>query len=244
MKKIIKAVLFDLDGTLLPMDQDVFVKAYFGGLSKKLAPLGYSAETLIPAIWQGTKAMVTNSGGKTNEEIFWDAFADILGEGVRGDEPYFEKYYKEDFDKVREHCGFDKRAMETVESVKSLGYRVILATNPIFPAIATEKRIRWAGLSPEDFEYYTTYENSRHSKPNPEYYKDILAHIGLNAEECLMVGNDVSEDMVARRLGMEVFLLTDCLINKGGEDISEYPRGSFGELAAFIENITEDRTKG
>ena len=33
----IKAVLFDLDGTLLPMDQDIFVKSYFGLLAKKLS---------------------------------------------------------------------------------------------------------------------------------------------------------------------------------------------------------------
>ena len=27
---MVKAVLFDLDGTLLPMDQDEFTKGYFG----------------------------------------------------------------------------------------------------------------------------------------------------------------------------------------------------------------------
>ena len=40
----IKMILFDLDGTLLPMDQNHFVKTYFGALAKKLAPLGYDPE--------------------------------------------------------------------------------------------------------------------------------------------------------------------------------------------------------
>lgn len=54
----IKAVLFDLDGTLLPMDQDEFVKAYFGLLAKRLAPLGYEVEKLYQVLWKGVAAMV------------------------------------------------------------------------------------------------------------------------------------------------------------------------------------------
>ena len=115
--------------------------------------------------------------------------------------------------------------------------RVVLATNPIFPAIATEQRIAWAGLTPDDFELYTTYENSNYCKPNVKYYEQILSKIGVRADECAMVGNDVGEDMLAEKLGMKVFLLTDCLINKSGADISAYLHGSFDELLAFIENL-------
>ena len=112
-----------------------------------------------------------------------------------------------------------------------------LATNPIFPAVATESRIRWAGLQPEDFELYTTYENSRYCKPNLNYYRDIVEQLDLTPEECLMVGNDVAEDMVVRELGMNVFLLTDCLINSAQKDISVYPNGGFPELLALIRSL-------
>ena len=94
--------------------------------------------------------------------------------------------------------------------------------------------MRWAGLAVEDFEWITTYENSRYCKPNPAYYKDILEKIGCDPAECAMVGNDVGEDMIAATLGMDVFLLTDCLINKAGEDISRYPNGGFAQLRAFL----------
>ena len=134
-------------------------------------------------------------------------------------------------------CGYTPKAAEVIQTVKAGGIRVVLATNPIFPAIATQKRIAWAGLSPDDFELYTTYENSRHSKPNPDYYRDILTEIGLSPEECVMVGNDVSEDMIAQTLGMKVFLLTDCIINKYQKDISVYPRGDFDALITFIKEI-------
>ena len=115
-----------------------------------------------------------------------------------------------------------------------MGYKTVLATNPIFPAVATESRMRWAGLEPSDFEYYTTYENSHYGKPNLKYYEEVLEKIGAKAEECLMVGNDVTEDMVVTKLGMKVFLLTDCIINKQNEDINKYPYGTFEDLLHYL----------
>ncbi|MBQ7913102.1 MAG: HAD family hydrolase [Clostridia bacterium] len=236
---MIKVVLFDLDGTLLPMDQDVFVKTYFGGIAKRLALRGYEAEGLISAIWAGTATMIKNDGKKTNEAVFWDKFTEIYGENARADEPYFDEFYRLDFDKVQSSCGYNPKAQETVVKIKSMGLRVALATNPIFPTIATQKRIAWAGLSPDDFELYTTYENSRYCKPTLEYYKNIIKQLSVKAEDCLMVGNDVSEDMVAEMLGMKVFLLTDCLINKNQKEINVYPNGGFSELLDYIKTIVE-----
>ncbi|MBQ8416532.1 MAG: HAD family hydrolase [Clostridia bacterium] len=230
----IKAVLFDLDGTLLPMDMELFIKAYFGGLAKHMAPHGYNPQKLIDAIWAGTAAMVKNNGEKTNEERFWDTFAAALGEQVRADEPLLDAFYQEKFDAVSASCGYDPRAAKVIQAVKAKGLRTCLATNPIFPPIATRKRIAWAGLAPEQFEFFTSYENSSFCKPNLKYYQSVLDRMGLDAKECLMVGNDVSEDMVAQSLGMQVFLLTDCLINKENVDISVYPHGGFDELIAHI----------
>ena len=230
----IKTVLFDLDGTLLPMDQDTFVNAYFGGLSKRLAPIGYDPKALVGAIWQGTAAMVKNNGKKNNEAVFWDSFASVFGEKVYGDLSYFDAYYAEDFDSVKNVCGYDQSAAEAVKAIKAAGMRIALATNPIFPSVATEKRMAWAGFSPEDFELFTTYENSRFCKPNLDYYRSVLNELGAEPEECLMVGNDVHEDMIAENLGMKVFLITKCLINKDGEDINKYPHGDFSDLISFL----------
>ena len=231
---MITTILFDLDGTLLPMDQERFVKSYLSRLAKKMAPYGYDPDTLIKAVWAGTGAMVKNDGSATNREVFWKVCNSIFGRDTQADEPLFEEFYRIDFQEVRQDCGFDPRAAEAIREIKSKGFRTVLATNPLFPPIATQSRVRWAGLSPEDFEWITTYDNSVHCKPNLDYYRDILNKMGMKAEECLMVGNDVSEDMVARDLGMQVFLLTDCIINKENKDISQYPNGSFPELLAYI----------
>ncbi|MBO7385815.1 MAG: HAD family hydrolase [Clostridia bacterium] len=232
MQKI-KAVLFDLDGTMLPMDQDAFTQGYFKLLARHLAPRGYEPEALVKAVWHGTKAMVMNDGSKTNEAAFWDDFAAVCGEEARKDEALFREFYEGDFEKARAFCGCTPKAAEAVRRFKSSGCRVALATNPIFPAIATEARIRWAGLEPEDFELYTTYENIGYCKPNPDYYREILRRMDLSPEECLMVGNDTDEDMAASVIGMHVFLLTDCLINKSGKDISAFPNGDFDALMRY-----------
>lgn len=237
----ITTVLFDLDGTLLPMDQNLFIKAYFGGLARRLAPHGYEPQKLIDSIWQGTAAMVKNDGTTTNEERFWQGFEAAYGKPARQDEEQFAAFYREDFDKAQSSCGYTPAAREVIDTVHACGLRTALATNPIFPAMATERRIAWAGLSTSDFELYTTYENSRFCKPNLDYYRDVMQKMGVCPEECLMVGNDVAEDMIAEQLGARVFLLTDCLLNSKGADISAYPQGGFRELIDFIKNLNQDQ---
>ena len=227
-------VLFDLDGTLLPMDNDAFTKAYFKLLAAKLAPHGYEPKQLVDAIWIGTAAMVRNDGSRSNEAAFWEKFSEIYGEKALADMALFEEFYAGDFQKARDICGFNPNAAGSVRAMKQAGLRVALATNPIFPSIATESRIRWSGLEPEDFELYTTYENIGFCKPNPQYYLEIAKRLGVSQEQCLMVGNDVTEDMAASETGMKVFLLTDFLINRERKNISVYPRGSFEQLMDYI----------
>lgn len=229
-----RTVLFDLDGTLLPMDQDAFVKGYFGYMVKMMAPHGYEGEKLIRTLWEGTAVMVNNDGSCSNEEVFWRYFTSVYGEEARKDIPLFEKFYATEFQKARSICGYTPKAAQTLLLVHSLGAAAVLATNPLFPAVATESRIRWAGLEPEDFLLYTTYENSSFCKPNPQYYREILRRLRLRPEDCIMVGNDVGEDMIAETLGMKTFLLTDCLINTKNADIGAWPHGGYDELHSFL----------
>ena len=235
----ITTILFDLDGTLLPMDNDEFTKSYFKLLVKKLAPYGYEPQKLIDGIWSGTAAMVKNDGTKTNEQAFWEKFSEIFGEKARTDKPLFDEFYEKEFQSAKAICGFNPKAAVAVHTTKEMGFQIALATNPIFLSIATESRISWAGLEPQDFELYTTYENIGYCKPNPEYYKELARKLGVSPEKCLMVGNDVTEDMeAAQKAGMRVFLLTNCLINKQKRDISVYPQGGFEQLIDFVNTLS------
>lgn len=230
----ITTVLFDLDGTLLPMDQEEFIKAYFGRLAEHMAPYGYEKEKLLKTIWSSTGSMIHNQTGRSNEEVFWECMANVYGRNIRDDEPKFDEYYEVSFPKVREACGYSPMAAQVINACKEKGLRLALATNPFFPATATHQRIGWAGLRKEDFELITTYENAHACKPNPAYYKEVLEKLNVAPEECLMVGNDVQEDMMARQIGMSVFLLTPCLIDRENTDIAQYPNGDYEKLLEYI----------
>ena len=235
---MLQAILFDLDGTLLPMDNDYFTKYYFKYLAKAAAQWGYTdPEALVKALWIGVEAMVKNDGSQSNFDAFWDAFGAVLGKDAKADSDKFDSFYGGEFHLAKAATGEAPLAKEAVALAHQKAKHVILATNPIFPAAATQKRIRWAGLTPEDFELYTTYENSCYCKPNPQYYLEITKQLDVQPEECLMVGNDVSDDMVSRDLGMEVFLLTDCLINKDNVNIDQFPHGGFDQLSGFLTEL-------
>lgn len=221
-----KAVLFDLDGTLLPMDQEVFVQKYLAELARKGPEMGYGAQKLVQTVMAGVERMAANDGTMTNEERFWDVFLAVYGgEHARHNE-IFAAFYQNDFPRVAEGTDPTPLANEAVQVLKAKGYELVLATNPVFPRAATLERMRWAGLHPQDFVYITTFENSTYTKPNLNYYLEILEKIGARPEECLMVGNDVVEDMSAAQLGLDVFLVTDDLINTAGKDISQFPQGT------------------
>ena len=202
---MLKAVLFDLDGTLLPMDQDEFTHGYFNLLCRKLAGYGYDPDQLVKAVWKGTGAMVKNDGSCNNEEAFWRSFSSIYGEDALRDIPLFNAFYANEFQQAKALCGCNPKAKEVVELSRALGLR----------------------------------ENIGYCKPNPAYYAEILRRMALVGSECLMVGNDVGEDMVAETLGMKVFLLTDCLINKDDADITRWPHGGFDDLMKFLRREAE-----
>lgn len=234
---MIKTILFDLDGTLLPMDQEVFVEDYAGRLAKALVPYGYEPRAFISALWKSVGYVIKNDGSQRNDERFWSIFEGELGPEIRQLEHVFLEFYQTEFQQVAKVCGFNSEAKATIDMLKDMGFQLILATNPLFPSVATESRVRWAGLEPSDFEYITTYENACYCKPNLQYYQEIIEKLGCDPGECLMVGNDVNEDMITEELGMKVFLLKDCLINKYEKDISGYPQGSFGELQKFVKGL-------
>ena len=234
---MIKAVFFDLDGTLLPMDHDLLIENFFTLLAKKFASFGYEPNTLIKAIEHATEAMQKNNGLRTNETVFWEDYTRTFGDQARSHKPLFIDFYKNEFQKLKELCGYNYKMAKIVKAQREKGQQVALAADPIFPAIAQESRMRWAGLEPEDFDFYTSYENIGFTKPNLGYYRELVRRAKVAASECLMIGNNVDEDMVADQLGMQVFLLTDCLINEKGKDISEFPHGDLAEMQSFLSKL-------
>lgn len=191
---MIRAIFFDLDGTLLPMDERKFEEIYFGSLCKYLMPYGYDAKQVLHSIMKGVEAMMRNDSGMSNENVFWNTFNQTIGKDCTGDKAIFEEYYKTQFCLTQNACGFNPNSKKIVDFCKENFDFVVLSTNPLFPAIATEIRMGFVGLKLSDFDFVTTYENFGYCKPNPKYFIELMKKFDLKPEEVLVIGNNTLED--------------------------------------------------
>ncbi len=233
-----QAIFFDLDGTLLPMDFDTFTKGYLGLLSKAVAPLGYEAATMVPAMWKGVSSMMKNDGSRPNSEVFWEVFSNVLGKDARVDTPTFDAFYEDEqgFHRAVAFTQPTPLAARIVALAHEKADKVVLATNPLFPRVAVTSRMSWAGLGVGDFDWITDYDNSSTCKPNPAYFLEIAKEIGVDPAQCLMIGNNAQEDIeAAQKAGLDTYLITDCLICEG--KMPDCKKGSFADCIAFLQAI-------
>jgi len=233
---MIRACLFDLDGTLLPLDTDRFIEVYLRELAPYVAHV-IPPDQLIPSIWRATRAMIEDEDPeKTNEEVFRHHFLSLTGLKKESIWPLFEQFYRERFPRLKKHVQPTDLARQVVQAALDRGCRVVVATNPVFPRVAIQERMRWAGVDDLPFEWVTYQEETRYCKPRIEYYRDIVDRVGLKPEECVMIGNDMQEDMAASTLGLSTFLVTDFRIDRGHPAYSVDQQGSLSDLLRAIRN--------
>ena len=232
-----KNFLFDLDGTLLPMDMKYFVELYVAAFCKCMAPVTkIESKPLMDSIWASVAQMARNDGDCLNETVFWRTMNSRCKRDMRVFSDNFDSFYRGELSVCRAATKVQPLSRITVDFIKQHGGNIIVATNPVFPKSATYTRINWAGLNPNDFSYITTYDNSSACKPNLNYFEEICSVCGIHPEESLMIGNDVDEDMISSRLGFDTFLVTDCLINRSDKSLSLFRHGDFEDLFDFIQD--------
>lgn len=209
---MIKAILFDLDDTLLDNKPEHFLPPYFQALSAYVAHLVPPAR-LVTALQQATGVMLTeHDRSRTNADVFWEAFIPLVGIPQATLEPVTLQFYEERFTDLSRFAAPRPAARPAVQTAFDHGYRVVIATNPLFPRRAIEHRLAWANVPVTEFAYdlVTTYENMHTTKPQPAYYHEIVARLDLAPAECLMVGDDPLRDMApAQAAGMPVFWVND-----------------------------------
>lgn len=230
-----KAILFDLDGTLLHMDQDAFLKVYMKELIGAILPMGGDASVIKSAFFKGVEAMILNDGTRSNHDAFWDCFMETVGGDRQAYIDTSDAFYLNGYDVVKSMTAINPWARQAIELAHLRAEKVVLSTNPVFPRVAQIKRLNWGGLSENDFDLITDYKSDSFCKPNPKYYLSICQRIGVEPKDCLMVGNDASDDMKgASEAGMDSFLVTDCLI-ESEKYIWTGKRGTFAELVEYLE---------
>ena len=232
-----KAILFDMDGTLLPMDHKTFMHGYFKMILGALSSIGDDPKTLFDGFIKGIDAMSNTDGSVTNKEAFWNTFEKYIKGDVNEYVRVSDAFYYNEFEQAKRFTAENPLALKAVELAHRDGRKVVLATNPMFPRHALLARVSWVGLCENDFDLITDYESDSHTKPQKEYYLSICDRMGVRPEECLMIGNDESDDMMgASEAGMDCFLVTDCLIpcenyHWAGE------KGTFLQLIDKLENL-------
>ena len=235
-------MLFDLDGTLLPISQDAFIEAYFHELSKTFVELGLDAKKSILAVWAGTKAMLKNDGSASNSDCFWREFSSFYGgleDRLADIEDATDRFYEDEFNRVQNIITPTVLPAKLISTLRNKGYTLVLATNPLFPPQAVASRLGWIGLTLEDFDLHTDYHNARFCKPNLDYYRDIFTVLKADPKQCLMVGNTVAEDMCAALLGCSTYLVTDYLENSEGADYNMFEQGTLADFAAWTEQLPQ-----
>ncbi len=226
---MIKNILFDLDGTLLPVNQDEFVIKVMSVMEDELK----KTEGML----KGIDTIVKESNGScTNEELFWTIFNKYSNIEAKKAKDFFVNFYNGAYLLATETVVYNTKIADAVTFLKNKGYNLVLATSPVFPEIAIHERMTWNDVFPEDFSYISTFENSSFAKPNPGYYKELIQKLSLVPEETIMIGNDVHEDGIAQTLGIDCYIITDFLVNRQNQEISTKWSGSFDEFFSLIKN--------
>ena len=205
---MLKAVLFDLDNTLILFEEVTFLNGYYPVLAARFAgvfPDGQFAERVMKA----TIELRTNDGSKSNRELFLNVFCEGLS--LNRDEIWdrFEQFFSLDFDTFRDAVTATPGTVEVFRHVKGRGLKIVVATNPIWPLVVQKTRLAWAGLGDVPIDLITHIDNMSFCKPQLGYFRQICQLIGVEPGECLMVGDDPANDMVAAKTGMKTYQTTD-----------------------------------
>ena len=232
-----RAIFFDLDGTLLPMDIDEFMGSYLEALSAFVLSCGLEIDDFTNGLISGTQAMGRHDGAQSNAMVFWNTFFGTVAQGPDVWMPLFERFYDNEFNAVGKDVVANPCAAASLKVLREKGYPLVLATQPMFPLKATKWRIAWAGLDPQAFCRITHFENSTSVKPKLAYYEENLRAAKLKPHEVLMVGNDTRDDLACLKLGMDAYLITDFFINHDDYDISTVKHGSFEDFLAWVKDM-------
>ena len=234
-------LLLDLDDTLLQNNVDDFLPQYLGAFSRQAA--AYLDPTrFVKSLLAGTQAMVDNRQPDcTLKESFEAIFYPLTGVEASSFKILAEQFYAEVFPTLR---GLTKPIPQSIQMVKDAlerGYRLVIATNPLFPRTAILQRLAWANLPADQYPYeiITSYETFHFTKPDPAYYAEILARMGWPSEPVVVVGDDLERDIYAgRRLGLPAYWIHQPGKRPANDGDAPSKAGKIEELIPWLEQAS------
>lgn len=234
---MVRALLLDLDDTLLINDWNVFFPVYLDLLTRYLADL-VPPERVAVALNAGTEAMAKADGSQgTLDRLFIDKFVAVANCDEQRVVERFTQFYRDEFDRLQSLTTPDPASAALVAVAKEQGIKLAIATQPYFPREAVLIRLRWAGVPAETvgYDYIPAYDSVTACKPHPAFFQSILAALDVAAPEALMVGDSAQTDMAAGRLGIKTYYVERGR-NDDGSDVCCDARGTLADLVKMIES--------
>jgi FMN phosphatase YigB (HAD superfamily) len=228
----IEYLLLDLDGTLIQFNLNLFIQEYLRQIQRHFSH--YSFAKFVPDwILKGTERMLSNKGTMTNKQVFLNYFQQKSGLSEEEMWEIFLHFYKSDYNHLKDITEPVKGARVFLEAAKSQGYRLVIATQPVFPEIAIQKRLLWAGVGHLSYDLITNIENMHACKPHRYYFQQILDLLDTQHDKCLMIGNDAEMDLAAGKIGIKTYFLNTDAVNIVNS--KAHYQGDFRNLAQLLE---------
>ncbi|HRY37481.1 MAG TPA: HAD family hydrolase [Smithellaceae bacterium] len=232
----INTLLFDLDGTIIDISKKAKILFYvraFQRFKNYFNPVSFYF-----SFWKSMHHVRANNTERSNYNVFIERMAQLGRTTPQIIDSLASEMVEKDFQSLGDFFKPVHGAREAIVLANELGYRLVLATNPVFPRKTVLYRMEWAGLMPDDFLFITSSEDMNRCKPSVEFYDRLLTRLDLKPERCLMIGNNPADDLPAHDIGIRTFLvetpLSKKIVRKSITDQRLDARGTYPDLMNWM----------
>ena len=242
----ITTLLFDMDSTIISIDEQGFSKRYFQLLHKTHfydVDFMFFVDTMVDI----TRYVMTT---KIPDKFTIDTFVTEMSSKFKREPEELKTnlldFYNRQYNQLKSYIRPARGVKKLIKNSFEKGYDVVVATTPVFPEVAIRKRLKWGGVLNFDYKLITHAENMHYSKPHEEYYIEILEKIGKKANECIMIGNEFIGDILGpTKIGMKTFY---CPLPSYNDELFVSPelkrfskikptfQGQINEMAKLLDN--------
>jgi HAD superfamily hydrolase (TIGR01662 family) len=157
---------------------------------------------------------------RTNSEVALESIAQVAGCESNAVLAHMMAFYTNAYPDLRDCVEMVPHAADAIHTLQDRGLAVVIATNPLYPLEAVRQRLAWAGVpdAAEAYALVTHSENMHFCKPEPAYYGEILARVGIEPDEAVMVGDSIGNDLIpAEIVGLHTFRINGNHLSASGD---------------------------
>ena len=227
-------LLLDLDNTLLHNNTEIFIPEYLKALSRYLED-HIDPVKLKKALLAATDVMAANNRlDRSLKQTFDEVFYPAIGYEEHQLTETLNNFNSQKFSSLQKFTSPIPAAVTLVKKAVERGYRVAIATNPLFPLTAIIQRLEWSGLPADEYPFalIPSYETFHFAKPNPAFFAEFLAQLGWEEGPVIMVGDDMINDIEpARSLGICTVWIKN---GRNVGQINSTPTVTLEEISQFL----------